>query len=524
VGGDFYLVNSSFAYFPGLPIFHSTDLAHWEQIGHVMIRPEQLNLDGAGVSRGLFAPAIRYHDGIFYVVCTLVYRGGNFVVTATDPKGPWSNPHWLKDVNGIDPSPFFDEDGKAYIIYNSIPPDDKPLYNGHRTIRMIGFDAKTCSTIGKEIVLVNGGTDIAKKPVWIEGPHIFKKDGYYYLICAEGGTADQHSEVVFRSRSLSDPFISYEKNPILTQRHLDLSRTNPITTTGHADFVQLENGEWWTVFLGVRPYLLAGGEYYNTGRETFLAPVSWNEGWPMVIPGKEEVQYSYPLPLLTGDSAKPFQFSGNFRFRDDFNNARLDDRWVMLRTPRDQWYDLTQPKGSLSVKLRPETCSGNAQPAFLAFRQEHLAGSAATELAFTPASENEKSGLAVFQNEKHFYYLCRSIKDGIPVIQVFKSSDKPDPAEMELVASQVLPKKINGKSIGLKIEAHGATYAFFYALSPGRWTILKDSVDAKFLSTRTAGGFVGCVYALYATSLGMPSARTAHFNWFDYQGNDVIYK
>ncbi|MGZ5287187.1 MAG: family 43 glycosylhydrolase, partial [Flavisolibacter sp.] len=185
-GDDYYIVNSSFAYFPGLPIFHSKDLVSWKQIGHAMDRPEQLNTMGAGVSRGLFAPAISYHKGVFYIVCTLIDKGGNFVITAKDPAGPWSDPVWLKEVDGIDPSLFFDEDDKAYIIYNSIPPDNVSLWDGHRTIRMYDFDYKNLKVTGEEKLVVNGGTDISKKPVWIEGPHIYNINGWYYLLCAEG--------------------------------------------------------------------------------------------------------------------------------------------------------------------------------------------------------------------------------------------------------------------------------------------------------------------------------------------------
>ena len=204
VGKDYYLVNSTFAYFPGINVFHSRDLVHWQLIGYVLNRPEQLNLDGQGVSRGLYAPAIRYHNGLFYVTCTLVDIGGNFVATAKDPAGPWSKPVWLPEINGIDPSLFFD-DGKTYIVYNSIPPGDKPLYNGHRTIRIHEFDPESVKVRGDEKILVNGGTNIEKKPSWIEGPHILKKDGVYFLIAAEGGTEDQHSEVVFKSENVYGP-------------------------------------------------------------------------------------------------------------------------------------------------------------------------------------------------------------------------------------------------------------------------------------------------------------------------------
>ncbi|NLA21707.1 MAG: glycoside hydrolase family 43 protein, partial [Candidatus Marinimicrobia bacterium] len=215
VGDDYYLVNSTFAYFPGIPVFHSRDLVNWKLIGHVMDRAEQMNLEGLGVSEGIFAPAIRFHDGLFYITCTLVGAGGNYVVTAQNPAGPWSNPVWLPQIDGIDPSLFFDQDGKAYIVYNSVAPNNRPLYEGHRTIRMYQFDYEKLKVISPEIILVNGGTDISKKPIWIEGPHIFRKDNFYYLICAEGGTSWEHSEVVFRSEQVTGPYVPYAKNPIL---------------------------------------------------------------------------------------------------------------------------------------------------------------------------------------------------------------------------------------------------------------------------------------------------------------------
>ena len=517
VGSDYYLVNSSFSYFPGIPIFHSKDLANWKQIGHVIDRPEQLDLDGLGVSRGIFAPAIRYNDGVFYVTCTLVDKGGNFVVTSKTPEGPWSNPVWIPQINGIDPSMVFDENGKAYVVYNSIAPDDKPLYDGHRTIRMYEFDLAQLKVIGEEHILVNGGTDINKKPIWIEGPHIFQEGGYYYLIAAEGGTGDQHSEVVFRSRGLAGPYASYDKNPILTQRHLDPKRKYPITSTGHADFVETETGDWWAVFLGCRPY---DGDYYNTGRETFLAPVEWQDGWPVVNPDHEEVQYHYPFPIKPSPEAVAIPHRGNFKMRDDFDAEKLHHNWVFLRTPREKWFDLNRRRGFLSMQLRPETCSGNLNPSFLGHRQQHLQGSASVAIDFLPKAENEKAGLLIFQNEKHFYFLCKSLDENAAAILLYKSGDP----QMELLASQELKDEQKAQPLYLKIEAHGNTYSFLYSTNPDQWNLLKENVDAKFLSTKEAGGFVGCVYALYATSLGKPGENTAHFDWFEYRGDDDVYK
>lgn len=513
VGDDYYLVNSTFAYFPGIPVFHSRDLVNWKLIGHVMDRAEQMNLEGLGVSEGIFAPAIRFHDGLFYITCTLVGAGGNYVVTAQNPAGPWSNPVWLPQIDGIDPSLFFDQDGKAYIVYNSVAPNNRPLYEGHRTIRMYQFDYEKLKVISPEIILVNGGTDISKKPIWIEGPHIFRKDNFYYLICAEGGTSWEHSEVVFRSEQVTGPYVPYAKNPILTQRHLDPNRPHPITCTGHADLVMTPAGDWWAVFLGCRPYLPEYEGYFNTGRETFLAPVKWIDGWPVIDPDHAEIQYSYPLPIKLEKPIKAdIPYSGNFRIKDDFDSEKLDLNWVFLRTPHTKWYSLSDRRGSLAIQLRPETCSGKSNPSFIGRRQQHLRGSASTAMDFVPVSEFEKAGLLVFQNEKHYYFLGKSIEKGEPVVQLYKTDT--------LLASHKIGE---GRNIRLKVVADGAEYSFYYATKQEEWILLKDKVDARFLSTRVAGGFVGCMYAMYATSSGKASSNVAYFDWFEYVGDDEIY-
>jgi alpha-N-arabinofuranosidase len=469
-------------------------------------RPEQLDLEGHGVSRGLFAPSITYHKGTFYIVCTKVDRVGNFVITAKDPKGPWTNPVSMPEVNGIDPALFFD-DNKAYIVYNSIPPDNKPLHNGHRTIRMREFDATSLKTIGEEKILVNGGTDISKKPVWIEAPHIIKRDGWYYLICAEGGTGYNHSEVIFRSKSVEGPYISHEKNPILTQRHLDTLRKHPITTTGHADFVEGKDGQWWAVFLGCRPY---EGDFYNTGRETFMAPVEWKDGWLQFNLGGDEVKYSYPINAKIDKNAE--KFNGNYLFRDEFKNANLNVRYNFLRTVKEKWYNIAD--GALTLNVRPETCSGRSNPSFIGFHQPHLKGYAATSIRFTAANENEKAGLLLFQNEKNHYFLCQSIKDGKQEVQLYKGDS--------LIASRIIDVSKNG--LQLKAEAKNSKYAFYYADKKDNWQLLMDNVDGKYLSTKGAGGFVGCLYTMYATSSGNPSNNKAVFDWFECKNDDDVYK
>lgn len=523
VGEDYYLVNSTFAYYPGIPVFHSKDLINWECIGYVLDRPEQLNLDGLQVSRGIFAPAIRFNNGMFYVTCTLVDRGGNFVVRSKNPAGPWSDITWLPTVNGIDPSLFFDDNGKAYIIYNSDAPENKPLYSGHRTIRIVEFCTDSMKVISNNNIIVNGGVDISKKPVWIEGPHIFKKDGLYYLSAAEGGTAEDHSQVIFRSEEVMGPYLPYDKNPVLTQRNLDPGRPNPITSTGHADFVTTTDGEWWAVFLGCRPYPPYGANNYNTGRETFLAPVKWIDGWPVINPDNVEVQYFYSTPFCGTKLRPDNHYSGNFELSDNFTSGSLSRDWAFLRTPVENWYNIDPVKGNLTLNLRPETCAGNGNPSFLGHRQQHQISSASVSMEFNALYSNEKAGLLIFQNEEHYYSLCKTLKNNLPFIMLLKSGKKDDGEISEdVLAEKSIQSGVAG--IFLKIESDGGKYSFYFSEIPGKWELLKDNVDGTFLSTKTSGGFVGSMYALYATSSGYKSDNEVVYNWFSYKGDDIIYR
>ncbi len=513
VGSDYYLVNSTFSYFPGIPVFHSKDLKNWKQIGNVIERNSQMTFLGDGTSRGLFAPSINYHKGTYYMTCTNIDKGGNFVMTAKNPAGPWSDPVWLREVRGIDPSLFFDED-KAYIVYNSDAPDNKPLYSGHRTIRTYEFDPATLKVVGTEHLLVNGGVDISKKPVWIEGPHIFKREGWYYICAAEGGTSVNHSQVILRSRSATGPYVPYEKNPILTQRDLDPNRPNPITSTGHAELVEGPDGKTYAIFLAVRPY---EGNFYNTGRETFIAPVKWTDGWPVINPDFKEVQYQYEANFKEVKQKGSPPQSGNFSYRTTFDKV-LDPSLLFLRKNDSSWYKLDKKNG-LTMKLKPETCMETGNPAFLGKRQQHMFCSASTSLHFLPKAENEKAGLMIFQGEHNFYFICKSIKENKNVIQLFKG----DKAANQMVLLTELPLSNPSADLQLQIEAKGGLYDFKYREGGIEWKILKKDVDGKYLSTQAAGGFIGSLFALYATSSGQSSDNQASFKCIDYSGNDKIY-
>lgn len=507
--GNFYMVHSTFAFFPGIPIFHSNDLVNWRQIGNVLDRPEQLQLEGFGVSRAIFAPDISYNNGTFYLTCTVVDGKGNFVVTASDPAGPWSNPVWLPEVSGIDPGLFFD-DTKTYLVYNSEAPDNKPLYSGHRTIRMVEFDQKELKVVGENRILVNGGVDITKKPIWAEGPRIYKLNGYYYLMTAEGGTAIEHSEVIYRTRDINSDFVPYENNPILTQRHLSPDRANPITSAGHADLVQHPNGDWYGIFLACRDY---GDNHYNTGRETFIAPVRWQDDWPVFDLGGESIQYQYPLPKGTSVDKRLFPLSGNFSFTDTFDADTLAYHWMFLRTLNEKWFDLRD--GKLIMSTRPETIAGRSNPSFLGHRQQHLKGEVITELEFFPTSEAESAGIVAFQNETHYYYLSAGARGGKQVVQVEQGGKE----EVQVLASA--PLNTTGP-LKLKIAFDTDVYRFFYNTN-GEWVLLGES-GSRYLSTKEAGGFVGVTLAMYTTSSGKESSNQASFHEFTYTGDDEVYK
>lgn len=495
VGPDYYLVNSTFVYFPGIPVFHSRDLVNWTQIGNVIDRPTQLNFDSLGISRGVFAPTIEHHGKTFYVLNTCVDCGGNFIVTATNPAGPWSDPIWLREVDGIDPSIFFDDDGKTYVLNNGAP-IGTPLYDGHRAIWIQEFDLAAMKTIGPRTLIVNGGVDLSKKPIWIEGPHLFRKDGHYYLTAAEGGTAEGHSQVVLRSDNVRGPFVPFAGNPILTQRHLPRSRAFPVTSAGHANLIETVNGDWWAIFLATRPY---AGDMYNIGRETFLMPVRWENGWPIITADTQAVPYVHAKPKLATQSEPRIPTHGNFKVRDDFTKPELEPYWNMIRTPRERWYDFASTPGWLTLRARHEDIAKKAQPSFIGRRQQHGVASATTMMRYVPSLPGDKAGLTAFQNDDFYYFLAVTLVDGKPTIQLEERAGKATDNATRVVASAPLTPSSTG-NVYLKISVRGGQIDFHYSQKPNAWTLLKGGLDATILSTKVATGFVGTMFGLYAYS------------------------
>lgn len=485
-GDTYYLVNSSFAHFPSIPLFKSTDLVHWEQIGHVLTRDSQVNLNGVELSHGIYAPAISYnpHNDTFYVITTCVYCGGNFIVKTQDPEGEWSDPIWLPDVGGIDPSLFFDEDGRAFIVNNDAPQNDTE-WEGHRAIWMREYNTETDCTIGNAWVVVDGGVDKSQKPVWIEGPHLYKINGKYMLMAAEGGTGPQHSEVIFTSDKPEGPYTPAAHNPILTQRDLPDCRPDKVTCTGHADLIEDNNGDYWAVFLGCRPY--AKG-YYNTGRETFLLPVDMSGETPVILPHGSAVPLIATKKGLTcPDDYEPF--GGPMTWSCDFSGDELPHRFLFVRNIAEPWYTIADNR--LTIKARPVSLDSIANPSMVAYRQQHTSFSAEADVEFSPRTASDFAGLACYQNEKNYIVAGITANGDGNAIAVISCEN----GKHHTIGTLNIGNATEAK---LTVNADRETYTFEACVNGQTTTIA--TATGYHLSTERAGGFVGTIIGMFATS------------------------
>lgn len=516
-GEDFYVVTSSFEYFPGVPIYHSRDLVHWEMIGHVLNRPSQLNLDSMECCGGIYAPTIRYNKGTFYMITTLAnvkiknVPRGNFICTATNPAGPWSEPHWIAKADGIDPSLFFDDDGKVYYSGNCKTPN--PQYAAQRNIWIQELDMQTWKLVGKRVEVLDGAEYYKKGTLDggiesgvnnYESSHVYKKDGKYYLVIAHGGTGQNHAVSIWKSDNVFGPYELNPANPILT--HRDLPRENPITTTGHADLFQTQNGEWGIVFLGKRPY---GGVNHILGRETFMSPVDWSGVWPLVNPNGKKGRAEETHPRFKLKEFIPAQLSA----KDEFDAKKLRKQWTFIRTPRSEWWSLSRKKGYLTMQLRPVTINEALNPSFIGKRQEHKSFSATVKMDFMPGSDKEEAGLVVERDKDYFFKFTVMKHDGKTGVALVSNAG----TDNKLLAWKEISLS-SAKNNWLKISAEGAFYSFSYSTDGKNWTSLLDKADGRFLGIDAAGRFTGTMIGMYASSNGAASENVAAFDWFEYWG------
>jgi xylan 1,4-beta-xylosidase len=492
-GDDFYMVCSSFAMFPGVPIFHSKDLVNWTDLGGVLNNVNEFNPHDTGISQGVYAPGITYnpHNDTFYMIVTAFSGGlGNIIVKTKDPMKGWGSPIKL-DFSGIDPCIFFDDNGKGYIVHNDAPDKGKELYNGHRVIKVWEYDVATDKVIpGTDKIIVDGGVDLSKKPIWIEAPHLYKKDGHYYLMCAEGGTGGNHSEVIFISDSPTGPFKPSSNNPILTQRYFPHDRTNKVDWAGHADLVLGPDNKYYGVFLGIRPN---EKDRVNAGRETFMLPVDWSGTFPVfengLVPMEPKLKMPNGVENKTGKDG--FFPNGNFTFEENFTSNKLDFRWIGLRGPRENFISVT--KKGLQINPFQVNIKELKPTSTLFYRQQHNSFTFATTIDYKPASEKDLAGITCLQNER-FNYVFGITKKGNDTYILLERTEK---GQSKIIASTKIDIK---KPVRLQVKATGDSYEFSYCTNGTDFQNLGGAVSGDILSTNAAGGFTGALVGLYATA------------------------
>lgn len=501
VGEDYYLTNSTFEYFPGLPIYHSRDLVNWELIGHALHRESQVDLDSADSSGGVHAPTIRYHDGTFYVIVTNIVDNQpvNLVVTANDPRGPWSDPYIIDDAPGIDPSLLFDDDGRAWYTGNWHPPD--PAFDGQTEIWLQELDLDTMQLTGDRHYLWRG---CCQGP-YAEGPHLYKKDGYYYLLIAEGGTGFEHAVTIAVSESPTGPYLNNPRNPILTHRHL--SYGHPITGVGHADLVDTPDGRWFAVALGWR---LIDGAHGLLGRETFLAPVTWETepyDW-------KETRYSFPVIApstgrITLRSETPFAGTKQTletRFVDEFDGEAMNLEWNMRRTHDEPFYSLDENRGFLRLDAGAGALAPRARYSFLGVRQRDFRYVAETGLRLEALSDADEAGLVLMQNDRSAILL--TLRAGqLKLRRVLNGND-----------TEIASIDVDETDIGLRVRADYLSADFKFRVNGDTWRTLAAGVDLTSLSPAVIDGFnyTGVFIGLYATGNGKRGGY-ADFDYLRYE-------
>lgn len=460
--GKYYLVCSSFQYFPGVPLFESEDLVNWKQIGHVLTRPSQVQLERVNSSGGVFASTIRYHDGTFYMVTTNDTTHQNFYVSTNDIYGEWSEPVFV-DQGGIDPSLLFDGD-KVYFISNGA--DDF----GNGGIVQCEIDIRTGRklTPSRAIWSGSGGR-------YLESPHMYKLDGGYYLMAAEGGTEYGHMITYARSDDPWGPFVGYEKNPVLTNRNLGGFE---IQGVGHGDLVQAPSGEWFIIHLGFRQI----GRYdtfHHIGREVFMTPVHFDSDGFFTAGENGTTGFEYEIEGdFVQESKKLYTFE---------NTDHLD--WVYLRKPHMENYLRTA--GGFELTAGEETLDDPLSPTFVGIRQRAFGGRLRVHLE----AESGETGVCVYMDEKHHYELALAQTEGSFEVIL----------RLNIGCAKCISGRapIKGSSADLIITMNN--YAYGFSAEAGGEVITLGSADTKYVSTEVAGGFTGVLLALYAQKGGKGS-------------------
>ena len=511
VGDTFYLVNSSFEYFPGLPIHKSKDLINWELIGYGLHRKSQVdstvNLVDVQSNGGIHAPTIRYKDGVYYIITTNVYYDEkekkaemvNFIITAKNPAGPWSDPIHILGAPGIDPDLFFDDDGKVWYVGNQMP--ENPNFDGEGEIWLQELDINEFKLVGEKHLLWRG----ACGGVWAEGPHMYKKDGRYYLLIAEGGTSFNHAVMVALSDNIEGPYISNPRNPIITSRHL--SYDNWVNSTGHGDIIQLDDGRNYMVLLGIRNQIERGS---NMGRETFLAPVTWEREpfewketkhlWPVVSPKTGRIELSNDL--VFNNSIQNIETS----FKDNFESDNLNLKWNFRRYPIENIFHLDKKDQRLNLICHPNKIKERGRAALLGFKQTESSFEYLTQMHFEPNTNGSEAGISFFQKDDNYINFTLIKEDSKHYLQAYVVKNG------ELIFTKKEHLEQFKDQIKFKVIANKEVYKLYFS-TQGTYFSLFATLDGSSLKSN---GYTGVHLGLYATSNGKETKDSASFDYVNY--------
>ena len=511
VGDTFYIVNSSFEYFPGLPIHKSKDLINWELIGYGLHRKSQVdstvNLIDVQSNGGIHAPTIRYKDGVYYIITTNVYYDEekektdmvNFIITAKNPAGPWSDPIHIVGAPGIDPDLFFDDDGKAWYVGNQMP--ENPNFDGEGEIWLQELDLSEFKLVGEKHLLWRG----ACGGVWAEGPHIYKKDGRYYLLIAEGGTSFNHAVMVALSDKIEGPYISNPRNPIITSRHLTYD--NWVNSTGHGDIIELDDGRNYMVLLGIRNQIERGS---NMGRETFIVPLTWEREpfewkeikhlWPVVSPETGRVE------ILNNVVFNNTIQNNDRSFTDNFETESLYLNWNFRRYPLEDIYQINKEESRLDLLCHPNKIKERGRAALLGFKQTESDFEYLTQMYFDPNSSDSEAGISLFQKDDNYINFTIIKKGDKHNLQAYVVKNG---EILEIIKDELKQYKGN---IKFKVIAEKDIYKLYYS-SKGINFNLFTTFEGSLLKSN---GYTGAHIGLYATGNGKKNQDVASFDYVSY--------
>ena len=478
VDGAYFVATSTFEYLPGIPIYRSTDLITWEQIGNVITRDSQLDLADAPTLGGVWAPTIRFHDGRFWLIVVVAMGPGCLLFSAVDPAGPWSEPTKLPGIGGIDPDVAWDVDGTAYVTYSGLATTG-PNVGEHLGVQQVRVDLETGQTLEEPRSLWSG-TGL-KFP---EAPHLYHRGDYWYLMIAEGGTERGHGVSIARASSPEGPFESFVGNPFLSAR----STSRPIQNTGHGDLVETPDGGTAMILLGMRPLGLTQA-FSALGRETFITSVTWRDGWPVADPVELR-------PRL-----------GTTEYSTDFSEQTLDNGWLAIRTHPADIVELT---GS-SLRLRGAGATlSDAHPVFVGRRQLNQTCTATTTI---DASQGTGGITVRYDEDHHVEVEVTGSPEGNTVVGRISLSG----------IQQSWTARLPAGPLEIALESRPIEGDFGVAMLSSDRIILSArgadgeivtvaEVDGRYLSAETAASFTGRVIGLYAVD------GLASFARFDYVG------